>query len=119
MKRLKQTNEAEAQKCVSLKKNHNMKKYGYFFVSMLTVVLLIVSTLVQISVSNSLTTEGLQLSKIQSQIDATKKANLLLAERVYTDGSYTHIASQAARIGFVQAKSSIFISDLGPLALKQ
>lgn len=104
---------------MSLKKNRNMKKFGNFFVGMATVVLLVVSTLMQISVSNGLTTEGIKLSNIQDQIDATKKENMLLAERVYTDSSYSHIASQAARIGFVEAKSSIFISDPGPLALKQ
>ncbi|HSW87649.1 MAG TPA: hypothetical protein VLG12_00630 [Candidatus Saccharimonadales bacterium] len=96
-----------------------MKNYTYFFIGVITVILLVGSTLVQISVSNSLTTEGLKLSKIQEQIDETKKENLLLAERVYSASSYTQIASQAARIGFVQAKQPIFLSDNGPLALKQ
>lgn len=114
---MKQTTEVEAQKCAPLK-NRNTKKFGYAFIGVLTVVLLVVSCLVQISVSNSLTTEGIALSKIQDQIDATKKDNMLLAERVYTDSSYTHIASQAARVGFVEANSSIFISQPGPLALR-
>lgn len=96
-----------------------MKHFLYFFVGVLTIVLLVVSTLVQISVSNSLTTEGIRLAKIQDEIDATKKENMLLAEKVYTDASYTHIASQAATAGFVEGNASIYISNPGPLALKQ
>ncbi|HSW98053.1 MAG TPA: hypothetical protein VLF89_09575 [Candidatus Saccharimonadales bacterium] len=96
-----------------------MKNYTYFLVGVITVVLLIGSTLIQISVSNGLTTEGLKLSKIQAQIDAMKKDNMLLAERVYSASSYTQIASQAARVGFVEAKQPIFLSNPGPLAFKQ
>lgn len=71
----------------------------------------------QISLANGLATQGITLSKIQDQIDATKQENMLLAEQLYTASSYTHIASQAATLGFVEAKPAIFLhGDAMPLA---
>lgn len=81
-------------------------------------VLLIACSLTQISVSNNLATQGITLAKIQTEIDATKQQNMILAEQLYTASSYTHIASQAATLGFVEAKAPIFISNQTPIALK-
>ena len=83
------------------------------------VILLVTSSIVQISVSNSLITEGITLSRIQAQIAQVKKTNILLAENLYTTASYTHIASQAASLGFVEAKSPVYLTDPMPLAIKQ
>lgn len=81
--------------------------------------LLIISSLIQLSLANGLTTQGITLGKMQEQIKATRQENMLLAEQVYTLSSYTHIASQAASLGFVEAKSAIFLhADSRPLAIK-
>jgi cell division protein FtsL len=117
MKKQKQTGEAEVPNYASFK-NHKKNKYIYFFAGFFMLLLLVICSITQISVSNSIATEGLTLGKIQQQIDETKKANMLLAEQVYETSSYTHIASQAATIGFVEAKTPIFITDPGPLAIR-
>ena len=86
---------------------------------MAMVVMLVVSGIIEISVSNSLTTDGIQLGKIQANIDTVKKDNMLLKEKLLTMSSYTEIASQAAALGFVNAKSAIFLDQPIPLAIKQ
>lgn len=75
--------------------------------------------LIQVVVSNSLSTTGLNLSSIDKGIEAYKKENILLKEKLLSLSSLTNIASEAARIGFVDDKSSIFVSSVVPIAKAQ
>lgn len=103
---------------MSLKK-YKKKQYLLLGICIAIVVMLVVSGIIEISVSNSLTTEGIKLGKIQAKIDAVKKDNMLLKEKLLTMSSYAHIASEAATLGFVDAKSAIFLDQPIPLAVKQ
>ncbi len=84
--------------------------------SILTILVLAV---VRISVANKLSTSGIMLSKIENQLGYYKKENLLLQESLLTYSSFTHIASQAAQLGFVQDKKSYVLNSTLPLAIKQ
>src|SRR6267142_768676 len=103
MKKLKQIEEVEAQS-YAFSKKHKHKTYASVIIVLFMLLIIVSGSLVEISVSNNLATEGLTLAKIQQHIDVIKKDNMLLSEQVYANASYTHIASQAATLGFVEAK---------------
>lgn len=78
-------------------------------------------SLVQIGVSNSLTTGGIELSQIQTQIQDYQKQNAVLKERIYSVASLTHIAQEAQKLGYVSAantESTLVIANPQPFALK-
>lgn len=78
-------------------------------------------SLVQIGVSNSLTTGGIELAQIQTHIQDYQKQNAILKERIYSVASLTHIAQQAEKLGYVSAtnaQSTLVIANPQPFALK-
>jgi len=118
------TIEAEAQNFVSLKRN----KFGIvpstrkitFGVGLGLFAMLIIFSVVQITAYNSLSTQGIELSKIQQQIAKIKKENTNLSEQLYIMSAYNTIASSAATLGFTEAKTSIvFVDTPQPLAIRQ
>ncbi|MGH7246037.1 MAG: hypothetical protein ACREGI_03830 [Candidatus Levyibacteriota bacterium] len=81
--------------------------------------LIVCLSIVQITVSNILSTDGITLNNFTSQIDALKKENAVLREEVYTASSLTTISNDAGKLGFVEAKTPIVIANSLPLAIKQ
>lgn len=79
--------------------------------------IIVILSLAHVVVSNSLSTTGIVLSKLQKQIDRYKKENSLLAENVLMQSSFTEIASRAAEMGFVHAKSHVYLSSPLPIAV--
>ena len=73
-------------------------------------------SIVQVTVSNSLTTTGIELGKIEEAITTYRKENIKLNEKVLTMSSYDMIASKAADMGFVEEKSHIVITAPLPIA---
>lgn len=80
----------------------------------------IIATLsfVQVVVANSISTTGIELGKVQQQIDDLKKKNAVLHEQVLLSSSLTHIASEAASMGLSQSTSKVVLSMPLPLALR-
>lgn len=100
-------------------KNKNMKRTGFVFITLGSIIMVLL--FIQISVSNMLSTGGIQLSDIQQQILDTQRQNALLKEKVLTMSSLTTIAQKAEQDGFVADKTqAIVVSDTQPpLALNQ
>ena len=73
-------------------------------------------SVVQVVVANSISTTGIELSKIQQDIASLKKQNAILHENVLTASSFTQIASRASEMGFEEGKSTLVISEPLPLA---
>lgn len=73
----------------------------------------------KVAISNKLSTTGIELENIQSRISVLKKENVLLEEKVLEASSLINISKKAKTLGFVEAKSQIYISNQLPLALKQ
>lgn len=73
-------------------------------------------SLVQVIVSHNISTTGMELGKLQEEISELKKKNAILHEQVLVESSLTHIASEAARMGFTDADSPLVFSDQTPLA---
>jgi cell division protein FtsL len=81
-----------------------------FFISVI-----IVLSVVQVAASNRISTTGIELSRLQKEVAGAKRKNLLLEEKILALSSLTRIASRAGEMGFVEAKSTLFIKDQ-PLA---
>ncbi|MBI2033137.1 MAG: hypothetical protein HYT10_01585 [Candidatus Levybacteria bacterium] len=93
-----------------------MKK-PVFFITIIFFIIIILS-IVQVSISNSLSTTGIQLSKLEKEIAVYKRDNTLLREEVLSDSSLYNIASKASEMGFVEAKSRVYIGAPLPLAVR-
>ena len=82
-------------------------------------ILLIVGlSVVQAVVANKISTTGIQLGEVQSQITRLKKENEILHEKILALSSLTHIASLSGTMGFVPNTSHVYLSTPLPLALK-
>jgi len=54
-------------------------------------------------ISNLLSTDGIKLDAMTSQLKEVRQENILLREKLLISESYTTIASEAASIGFIPA----------------
>lgn len=73
----------------------------------------------QVVISNRLSTTGIELEKIQSEIAKYKKENTLLEEKVLAASSLLNISKKAKALGFVESKSQVYLNNPLPLALNQ
>ncbi|MDP2649282.1 MAG: hypothetical protein Q8P10_00400 [bacterium] len=87
------------------------------FISFIALIVVFLS-IVQIIVSNRLSTTGIQLAKLDDEISFYDDRNLLLKEKLLTDSSLHHIVLTANKIGFVEEKSKFFLTSPLPLAAK-
>ncbi len=75
--------------------------------------------IVQIVVSNRLSTTGIALSKLEEKIQSYKEENAVLKEKLLITSSFTTIASSASTLGFVNTKSQYILGSYIPIALRQ
>lgn len=94
-----------------------MKKPITIIISLLLIVSIL--SVVRTVVSNGMSTSGSHLSKLSEELDYYKTENASLEEKIYTKSSLISIASEAARLGFVDQKSSFAVSSGLPIAAKQ
>ncbi|HEX7041675.1 MAG TPA: hypothetical protein VF189_00340 [Patescibacteria group bacterium] len=81
--------------------------------------IIVVLSIVQISISNAFSTDGITLGKMQEKIAQIEKENMMLKEQLYTKSAYTTIQASASAEGFVENKSSIVLGGVQPLAIRQ
>lgn len=93
-------------------------KRSYILLTLLGVCILLLS-IAQITVSNMLSTGGIQLSNMQQQIADYERQNAQLKEKIYTLSSLTTIDEKAQKLGFVANQTAVVITDhQAPIALK-
>jgi cell division protein FtsL len=92
-----------------------MRKPIVFIILIITIVITL--SIVQVTVSNSLSTTGIELAKIEEKITFYKRQNAILHEKVLVASSFTTIASKAAEMGFIDKQSRLFLPN-SPLAVK-
>ncbi len=63
-----------------------------------------------------LSTTGIELDNLQTDLTKYKKQNTILQEQILQASSLDHIASAAATLGFVSEKSPVVIDAPLPLA---
>lgn len=91
------------------------RPYKLIFLIMIVIFAL---SIVRVGLENSISTTGVELSGLQSKVQAFKRENSILQEKYLEDSSLTHVASAAAEKGFVLAKNQVYLSAPLPLALK-
>lgn len=95
-----------------------MKRTGILFIGIGVVIVALL--IVQISVSNMLSTGGIQLSQIQTQISQYQRQNTILKEKILTMSSLTTLSAEAVKKGFVLNTTAFeVVSNTQPLAYKQ
>lgn len=87
------------------------------FISFIICIIIFLS-IIQVIVSNSLSTTGILMSRIENEIKLKKAENAVLREKVLTASSLTNVASQAGGFGFVEEKTTVFLTSPLPLAIK-
>lgn len=95
----------------------HMKKI--FILTCIIFIIIAALSVVRVYVSNQLSTTGMTLDRLQTEVMQYKKENIILRERVLAASSLTHIASEAAQLGFVPSGKDIYISAPLPLAYNQ
>jgi cell division protein FtsL len=88
----------------------------YIGITMLSIIVL---TVARVVVTNTISTDGIDLAKIQARIAEYKKENTLLHEQILSLTSLNHIASEAGELGFVTSKKEMVLTAPPPLALNQ
>lgn len=94
-----------------------MKKPLYLISFMIMIIITL--SIVRVGVINSIATTGAELTKVQSELDVYKKQNLVLEETYLELSSLTNLEKKAKRLGFVEAKSPVYLTAPLPLALNQ
>ena len=75
--------------------------------------------LTRLVISNSMSTSGTILAKIDDDTTSYETENVVLAEKVLTLSSFSNISERADQLGF-QPKETVFsITGVLPIAIKQ
>ena len=100
-------------------KKINMKHTVIIFSILGSIILVLL--MVQISVSNILSTGGIALSEIQQETQDLQRQNAILKEKVLSISSLTYVAEKAEKEGFAPDKmAAVVISNAQPpIALNQ
>ncbi len=93
-------------------------KRSILFIGFVTLIIVSLSV-VQISLSNNLSTKGIVLGQLEEQIKYYKHENSILEEQMLTLTSYSHIASAAAELGFIHEKKITYLNNTMPVAFEQ
>lgn len=93
-------------------------KRPVFIISSLLFIIVVLSV-TRVALVNSISTTGIELANLETEMKAQKKQNELLKEQYLQASSFTNIEAKAKELGFVEAKTQVYLSEPLPLALKQ
>ena len=85
----------------------------------LSVVAIVSLSVARVVVTNTISTNGIDLGRIQQQIYDLKKENAILHEQVLELSSLSHIEDAAENHGFVESKTQVVFSSPLPIALNK
>ena len=90
-----------------------------FLALVILILSIIVLSVTRVAVSNGMSTSGIALNQIQTEISDYKTQNTVLKEKLLSMTSLDYIASKASVLGFVESKTTISLNKSIPLAIKQ
>lgn len=91
-----------------------MKKPALFIISMILTIISL--SVVHVAVANNISTTGVNLSKLQTELDDYKRENAFLHEKILELSSLTYINEKAEEKGFIASKGDYYVSTPLPLA---
>jgi cell division protein FtsL len=91
-----------------------MKKPVLFIVTMILTIIGL--SIVHVAVANNISTTGVNLSKLQDELDTYKRENAFLHEKILELSSLTYINEKAEQSGFIASKGDYYFSTPLPLA---
>lgn len=94
-----------------------MKKPLQIIFSLIFVIICLIFT--RTFVSNSMAVSGEVLGQITKQTSEYKTQNAILGEELYSQLSLTNLSEKASKLGFVEQKDILSLSEALPLAVKQ
>ncbi len=74
-------------------------------------------SIIQVAISNRISTAGIELENLQTKIEKYKKENTLLEEKILEISALTSISKKAKALGFIDAKSQVYLTNPLPIAL--
>lgn len=90
------------------------------FLALSIIILIIIAlSVTRVVFSNGMSTSGIALDQIQTEISFYKIQNTILKEKLLSMTSLDYISSQASALGFVESKANISLDKSIPLAIKQ
>lgn len=93
-----------------------MKRHS--FVIRFALFIIVFLSIVQVVVSNRLSTSGMVFGKIEDEIRFYKAENSFLSEELFLGSSLNNLASRAAHLGFIEDKSQFVLKTSLPFARK-
>lgn len=94
-----------------------MKAYS-LIVKILFIIMLLLAG-IRVVVSNSISTSGVALDRINEDVASVKTDNLLIEEKLLSLTSLNNVASEAAKLGFASNNDILIIANPLPIAAKQ
>ena len=94
-----------------------MKKYKALLV--ILIFFAVTLSFVRIVLSNSISTQGVFLDKLEEEMSYYKNQNLIYKEKILTLSSLGNVSSRANRLGFVDAKLGFVVGKSLPIAARQ
>lgn len=86
---------------------------------LILIVTIIVLSIVQTGISNKLSTKGIMVSRIESEINYYKTQNAILSEELLSYSSLINLTSKATEAGFTKERKEIILGSSAPLAIRQ
>lgn len=93
-----------------------MKKPIIIISSLILVIMVL--TVTRAIISNNLSTTGVDLSRIDQEIDIFQRKNVLLQEKTLHASAFTTLARTAEQKGYEAISSQIVLTSPLPIALK-
>lgn len=91
-----------------------MKKQRFVILGLSLVIFSL--TIARVVVANGISTNGVVLADINLKNESISKENMILKEKLYKLSSFSYIASQAAKLGFVEKSEVISLNSPLPIA---
>ncbi len=88
-----------------------------FLLIIFLIIIIITLSIVRVAFLNGVSTAGIKLADIELEIEKYRKENTLMEEKILGSSALTNLEVKARKLGFVEPKSQVYLSNPLPLAL--
>jgi cell division protein FtsL len=94
-----------------------MKKPALLIIFLVLTIMIL--SLVRTFISNNVATSGVELGKIQNQVQKYKLENTILAVKLFDMTSLTNLAKKAYDEGYTEEQTNLVLSEKLPVAINR